>query len=749
MKKIKKYIIYMLNLSLLLLSLSACSTEKVTVNVKPEKFEALNSGTITENQKYILDWDDTQKCILLKNKETSHIWSTLPYSFFLQNDTNINLSSPIFINYYNPNDGSLMTAKAFADCIESGNLSVTEDNGTIRMEFYFDDAEILVPLVISLNDNCLQATVRADEIKESGKTQLIDISVLPYFCSTVNSADRSSYLFVPVGSGALMYTDEDVQEFSRSYSGEVYGEDAARYLLDDTANEEPIRLPIFGVKANDNAMFAIIENGAESAIINADAGNSRNGYSTAYATFTVRGHDETEVKRTDYSDALIYAAEINKKAVYSVYYYPLSGESADYNGMAALYKDYLTKKGSLIDSDAEQSAYQLKFLGGSLVNDVILGVPNTRMQSATTFSEAQDIIKELYEETDAKPEVLLKGFAEDGLDIGRIAGGFGFSSVLGGKKGYLALNEYSEENGISLFAEYDLIHFNNSSDGFSTIFDTSQTAGKQLAAFFPLKKNIRYADENYSKVRLLQRSVLPNAIEKLVNKADYVSGISLTALGSIAYSDYSEQTYYAKGGTEKQVSNLLKVVKENGHRINIGKANGYAAGIADSISDVPLTNGGYFGLDESVPFYQMVFHGFSTLYSTSLNLSADWCGELLYALESGVSPSFTVTANESKALADTLSNEYYGSVYSGIKADIISAIKSTSDYFELVGDRNIVSHKILDSGAAVTQFSGGITVITNHSENDVEINGTKLQANSFSYTSGGVTKTCNLTGGGQ
>ena len=68
----------MLNLSLLLLSLSACSTEKVTVNVKPEKFEALNSGTITENQKYILDWDDTQKCILLKNKETSHIWSTLP-----------------------------------------------------------------------------------------------------------------------------------------------------------------------------------------------------------------------------------------------------------------------------------------------------------------------------------------------------------------------------------------------------------------------------------------------------------------------------------------------------------------------------------------------------------------------------------------------------------------------------------------------------------------------------------------------
>lgn len=228
--KIKNTLICLLS-ALLVLPLGACSSADEVTDIKPGEMQSLSSGTVAENENYILEWDESKSCALLKSRGGETVWSTVPYDFYLTDDTNINLNAPMFISYYNPSDGSLMTAKAYSDCIEMNNLSVESENGEITMTFYFEDAEISVPLTVSLTDDGLKATVKASEIKESGKTQLISVSVLPYLCSAPNSESKSDYLLVPVGSGALMYTDEEVQEFSRAFSGEVYGTDAARHCM--------------------------------------------------------------------------------------------------------------------------------------------------------------------------------------------------------------------------------------------------------------------------------------------------------------------------------------------------------------------------------------------------------------------------------------------------------------------------------------------------------------------------------------
>lgn len=743
----KKIIIYLLVLSLLIISLCSCNTAKTTVNVKPDEINTAASAVIDENSKFTLSWNEEQKCILLTDKQTANVWSTVPYDFFLQNDTNVNMSSPVFINYYNPSDGSLMTAKALADCIEMNNLSVKTEKGDIILEFYFEDAEVLIPLTVSLEDSGLKVTVNAKDIKESGKTRLIDISVFPYLCSAVNSSDKSNYLFVPVGSGALMYTDEEIQSSSRAYSGEVYGSDAARYILDDNFEEEAIRLPVFGVKANNEALFAIIEQGAESAVISADAGNAKNGHSTVYTTFNLRGYDETEVERADFSDAYVYAKEFNKDAVYSVSYYPLSGEGADYNGMAKLYKDYLTESGQLTKTNTEQKPYLLSFLGGSLVRDVAVGIPYKRMQTATAFSDVTEILKELGEESDSLPAVLLKGFGKDGLDVGRLAGSYTFSKDLGGKKGYLSLKSFCDENEIPLFAEYDLVQFSKSSSGFSTAFDTAQTAGKKLASVYPLKKNIRTGDESFGKISLLQRSELEGAVDKLLKKSDYVSGISLTTLSSIAYSDYSATAYYAKGNMAEQVTALINKVKEENRTVNAGSANGYAAGITDSVTDTPLSNGEYHSLDESIPFYQMIFHGFTSMYSTPLNSSKNYSADLLKAVECGVSPAFAVAKELDSSLADTLSSEYHISLYEGSKETIAETVNTTAEYFGLIGSKEIIAHEILSQGVTKTVFTDGAEVTVNHTEKDVTAQGRVIAAYSFSLKNGNEIKNYKVTGG--
>lgn len=719
------------------LPLAGCGKEISNINVKPEEMLTLSDGIIDSNENYILSWDDAKNNILLKSTKNNNVWSTVPYDFYLSEDTNVNLNAPMFITYYNPADSSLMTAKAYADCIELGNLSVSSEKGKIKMKFYFEAAEITVPLEISLTEKGMQASVKAADIEESGKTRLIDVSVLPYMCSAPNSKDKSSYLFVPTGCGALLYTDEEVQEFSREYTGEVYGTDGSRYILDNPTNQEPILLPVYGVKNKDSALFAIIENGSEAAKITANSGNSRNGYSSVYATFFVRGNDETEVERTNYSDAFIFSEKFDKNAVYTVNYYPLFDESADYSGMAEFYKEYLKEKNSLRDSKLSQQPYHLTFLGGSLVREVAVGIPYKKIKVATTINQAEDIVDDLIKETQSIPSVTLKGYSDDGLDIGRIAGGYTISSMLGGKKDYKSFDEYCKTKGINLFFEYDLVRFNSSDNGFSTFFDISKTAGNQLAAFYPLNINIRNANKGFKKYGLLKRSLLEDAVDKLLKKCDYVSGLSLTTLGNIAYSDYSKTMYYAKSNMSVQVQDLINKVQSQGHNINMGAANGYAAQMCDSITDVPLNHGDYFAFDERIPFYQIVFRGSSAMYSTPMNLSVNSAKDILRAIESGVSPSFVLTNSVSTALADTQSGEYYASVYEGYKEEIIEIVDKTAEYYSLIADSSIKSHGFINDYVTVTEFLNGITVWVNHSEEEVKINNTVLEGLSFCYSNNG------------
>ena len=69
------------------------------------------------------------------------------------------------------------------------------------------------------------------------------------FCFGKNE-DQSSYLFVPSGSGALIYPYEWISDSSKSCSYPVYGDDLqyAQADGDETTNREPVRLPVFGSK---------------------------------------------------------------------------------------------------------------------------------------------------------------------------------------------------------------------------------------------------------------------------------------------------------------------------------------------------------------------------------------------------------------------------------------------------------------------------------------------------------------------
>ena len=76
--------------------------------------------------------------------------------------------------------------------------------------------------------------------------------------------------------------------------------------------------------------------------IYAEAGNRRTEYSTVYPIFYLRGYDVVETDQWLWGYRDLNRISDNKiNTEFSVEFYPLSNDQADYNGMVSKYKDYL------------------------------------------------------------------------------------------------------------------------------------------------------------------------------------------------------------------------------------------------------------------------------------------------------------------------------------------------------------------------------------------------------------------------
>lgn len=736
MKRIQKIGLMLLCAVLLL---SGCG-ESITLKYDlPKTFSKGETGVVDENENYALLWDDVAKCALLKNKQTGYIWSTTPYDFYTTGETSYSMSSPVVIEYYDPTDNSVQEEKAL-DVIEQETVSTEIKDKKIYNTFYFENSEITVKLAYYLDNNSLKVSFNSDDLFESGKKKLINVSVTPFLCAVANSNSKDSYLFVPSGSGALMYVDEDLGEDSRDYKGEVYGNDPARTKLDNPANEEPVRLPCFGAVSGENAMFGIVESEEGAATICASAGTSSRGYSNAYITFNVRGYNNIEWDIGD-SKGVAVANDVvmlndiwpsNKR--FTVGYYPLSGEKADYNGMAECYREYLKENDLLVKSEAEQKNFQITLIGGAKTKDFFLGIPYDKFLTVTDFKQSKEILNELTEKYKSNPTVVLKGYGEYGIDVSEIGGGFKFASALGSCKDQTELEDYCKDKNISIYTDFELIKFNESGSGFNTFFDSARTANAETVLYYPKKKNIRTDDTSFRSIKYLSRHSILDAVDKLNSFTDSrVSGISLFSFGKIAYSDYKDEEFMLKSKYNEQSTKVINAVKKAGHDVFLSAANAYAAGICDGITNTPIQNGGYNVLDEQIPFYQLVYSGSIPLYGTPLNLALNSQKSLLKMVESGVAPSFEIGYEIDSALISNIDSNIYGISYKDNRNLIKTTLEATSDFYQSIRNSGIKEHRIMSEGVTKTVFENGVTVYVNHSSNDVTVDGIELKALSFKY----------------
>lgn len=678
---------------------------------------SIPSATLAQNDKYKLDWNDECKCVLLQSLENGRIWSNIPYEYFTEGGSSVNVNSTLNITVVNSGTLAWDTIRGASAAAEDGRIFSKRIENGIRVLYCFDNYKISVPVEYVLRNDSVEVTVDCDSIIEGGEYLVVSVSVAPFLCA-VQNASSGGYLFIPSGSGALMPVAETV-DGKRRYTGEVYGTDASRRLPEILVDEEKIRLPVFGCSDGTDALLGIIEKGAESAEISAEAGNARNGYSNVYASFYIRGYDifATEYSAFKNEDLTRVSVYRSQKDV-SVGFYPLSGKDADYNGMAKRYRKYLEDRGLLKSNPSAKPSYALTVMGGVKTTENYVGIKKKTVKPLTTFSETKQIVSELYDKSGVKPVVRLLGFGNGGINTGGIAGGFNFASVLGVSK-QTDLEKYCKSKDILLFTDFDLINYSESGGGFSYSGSAAETALNFTAEQSPVRIPTRDYNTDLS-YRLLRRGLIGDVLEKVLKfaKEKDISGLSFSSLGKTAYSDYRDNKYAVKGNTEKDVKSFIERTHKSKHKVAVSEANAYAACAADVIYDVPLSNGGNFVFSQSIPFYQMVFCGFKPMYSSAKNLSAEPKKQLMLTASAGCGISFALIGEYKTEYSETATGNLYGAVYSDNRADILDTSKNGdyAEYAENVLGNSIESYEFLDKNITRTTFSNGAQVYANHSD---------------------------------
>lgn len=711
----KKTISVIISLVLTLALLSGCSgTESAGVYDVNCAVNKLDSQVVASNDLFELSWNKDGKFVSLSDKETGKIWSTVPYEYFESGGTSANVNSPLNITVVNAAKAEWDTISGYSESVSKDRVSVEKLKNGIKVTYYFDNYLISIPVSYELKEEGLSVSVDSSEIVEEGSKVLLSVALAPFLCSAQNVSE-DSYLFIPSGNGALMYVDERA-EGTRKYTAEVYGNDQSRLFPEEAVDETKIYMPVYGVKSDESALFAVINEGAECAEIYAEAGNRRTGYSTVYPTFYLRGYDvvETDQWLWGYRDlSRISDKKINTKI--SIDFYPLSGEKANLEGMVGKYKECLLTH---TESEEEAPLYALNILGGVTYKSAAWGIPHKELYTLTSFKEAEQIITSLNKNIKASSAVVMQGFSSTGIDIGKIGGGFELAGNYGSDKELSSLMQKCSELQTKLSFDFDIIRYSDSSK-YSYMLDSAKSATLRTADKFGINIPLRsYNEEGY---RLLKRAKLDDAINELIKFANKKSlkAVGMSSFGSMAYSDFGEEKFSVKGNMASQVADNITKIKEKGIEVYVSDANGYAAAKADLLLNVPADNGNYFALDTTIPFYQMVFCGTKPMYSGALNLSEDIDKAVMQAVSTGVRFGFTVANNYDTVCASSKTEKLYGTKFSNVEGTIVELVTKYADFYEKISGCAIKSYKLLDNGITHTVFENGTEVYANHRNEEV------------------------------
>lgn len=567
------------------------------------------------------------------------------------------------------------------------------------------------------------------------------IMLHPYFLS--GTEDDEGYIFVPDGSGGIIMFNNGMSAHDLNIP--VFGHDPLfasfryrEYFMQAT-------LPIFGIVRNDEAVLAIIEEGAPVATIHANVSGRVDEFNRVWASFELLYHENQFLRGRSLASTAgrhfdeLYDVDITMRYIFLV------GEEANYVGLARAYQNYLRSRGELPNNPPPQNApFFVDFIASAPRHRVFLGIPYTEQFAMTTTENAQTILQSLTDQGVRNIHAQFTHWANDGMMTQTLDSISTISSV-GGNSGMRDLQQFTRNNNIALYPTVHAVSFGappgrigRTTRGMLTRNISNSIAGVQIPQVHD--RAMAYMVTLLSPVHW---DTYVSRINRNLSNLGF-DGVAAVDIGWLLFADYGRNHQMSRMDALSYVDTALTSLG-NDLNLMLVSPNAYAFQHANIITDLPFQPGGRRIVDFNIPFVQWVLGNYVQFGLPAYNVDTmAWRGfdeYMLRAVESRSGLQLILTYQSEVEFLPTftawgtryMTNMFFQTEYDTHWTHRIGEYYARFNaFYQRVIGADVVEHTVFERGLHVRMvYSNGVVVYINYCNNPWQIGGRTIAPVSF------------------
>ncbi len=654
------------------------------------------------------------------------------------NPANIGFLKSQFILYYYNDDVVSGMWNSYADCVSKGRFKPEGIENGIRYIYTVGDGmtDFIVPLEYRLYDEYFEVNVPADHIEELGAGYVYRIQLLRYMGAA--GTDEEGYIVVPNGSGSIIEFNNGKTD-AAMYSQYIYDIDPLASTYTSVEPLESARLPLYGICSDDCDMLVTIEESASNCVLNAQVSGVFNEYNFAFPTFVTRTVDNLDNFGDSNTPVQVMEKEMYKTPM-RVRYTLLPEEYKGYSGIASYYRDRLFKEGILTQNETQGDIpFYMDVIGAVGETGHAMGIRYDHSFPMTTFDQAGEMSDYLVQNGVQNQVMNFQGwfnggYYHDATDSFKIMGN------LGGRKDLERLNEKVHENGGRFYGDVSFTMVSCADDNFPYTKVASRYFGSGYPARFGLVNPTNYRNTSglgydANLYNALSPKFLPRYVGSFIKKSEKMNiyGISLRDLGSYLISDKKRTEVIEREQALDIVLGQFEALKNTGRSLMTSQANDYAFAYSEDIINAPLTDTEYAIIDARIPLYEMIIHGCISYSSELLNYenSDDLRKTELLLIETGASPHYVFTREESSRMKMTALNRYYNTTFDNMADEALAVYKYVNGALKEVKNETVSCHEIINPDVRKISYSDGTVIYVNYGKTAFKTDGITVDAMSY------------------
>ena len=677
---------------------------------------------VAENDKLALYVKEEVAGIRVVNKESGYVWGAL------ENE------DPEDLNHTWASFAQSVVSISYMDST-GASKQIGAGNKNAECEFtYFDGGFTCAVDFGRKVDICLEAKVTLEEdhitfsiddasIQETGDNYIESVYFVPFLGSTKED-QTDGYLFVPDGSGALIRYQK-AAKYLKSYTRRVYGIDHAIDTLNelnDLSSNRPIEflkpentltMPVYGLTlgVNREAVFGRIAEGDSYAYINASPASLTVGYNWVTASFLYRQVYSQPISK---NGAGVPVVQKNPNTVNpSLEIYFLSGEDANYSGMARLYAGLLEKEEMLQNNLLTNSPrVALDYVAADIEEGLLF---NTTKQVSTLEGITESLSRL---ETSGIEQVALtvKGWQKGGLS-GYTKSGLYQKTELGSFDALANLqSQLQNKNGM-------LLLYSDPLRGTEAQVSSRQDVGITLSQS-PIKKESLLKDNFLKDIWYLKPELAMQYLQKQVNVLKpYGFSVAIDG-GDLLYGEYLVGEFVSRETMKDRLCAGYQAMAADGG-LTLFNPNQYLLKYTSVYRNTPVSGSQDLYETDSVPFLQLVLSGNMTMIAPYANDGFYSKIDLLKSIEYNVYPSYLLTEADNLDLAKTTLADESSTKFTNWEATIEASYQFVTNVLKQVEGQKMVSHTRLNETVFATTYENG-TVYVNYGATDFALDETTV-----------------------